>query len=77
MDGFHLRKNPFPRAGMKDSFKNAFPLDGKKKAFTGRSLWKIYKKWLVLARKSVSTTRNEAHSLKNTFPLYIKSASSG
>ena len=31
VDGFHLRKNPFPRTGMKDSFKNAFPLDGKKK----------------------------------------------
>ena len=33
---------------MKDSLKNTFPLDWKKSL------------WLVLARKSVSTTRNEA-----------------
>ena len=44
---------------MKDSVKNTFPLDPKK-AFSDRSLKKVYKKWLVLARKSVSTTRNEA-----------------
>ena len=43
---------------MKDSFKNTFSLDGKK-AFTGRSLEKIYKKWFSLARKSVSTTWNK------------------
>ena len=34
VDGFQ-RKNPFPIAGMKDSFKNTFLLDGKT-AFTGR-----------------------------------------
>ena len=31
LDGFHKIQNPFPRAGIKHSFKNTFPLDGKKK----------------------------------------------
>ena len=44
---------------MKDLFKNAFPIDGKKHSLAGVSE-KIYKKWFVLARNSVSTTRNEA-----------------
>ena len=46
-DGFQERENPFPVAGIKDLLKNTFPLYGK-------SLW------FVLARKSVSATRNEA-----------------
>ena len=49
-------KNPSPIAGMKDSFKNTFPLDRKRSFPRQESL----KKWFVLARKSVSTTRNEA-----------------
>ena len=36
----------------------------------------IYKKWFVLAWKSVSITRNEA-LLKNKFSLYRKTPSSG
>ena len=54
---------------MKDSLKNAFPLDGKKTLF-------------VLARKSVSTTRNEVFlekyisTTKYTNTLW-KTASSG
>ena len=30
VDGFHYRQYPSPIAGMKDSLKNTFPLDGKK-----------------------------------------------
>ena len=60
---------------MKNSFKNTFPLDGKK-AFTGRGFKNSYKKWFALARKSVSTTRNEAF-IENTFSLYGRTASSG
>ena len=30
IDGFHERENPSPIAGMKDSLKNTFPLDGKR-----------------------------------------------
>ena len=67
-------KNP-PIAGMKDSFKNKFALD-RKKTFSGRSLSKRYKRWFVLARKSVSTTRNEAFA-ENALPPYVKIASSG
>ena len=44
-DSFQEKENP-PIAGMKDSLKNTFPLDGRKLMF-------------VLARKPVSTTRNE------------------
>ena len=51
-------KNPSPIAGIKNSFKNTFPLD-RKKAFSGIVSEKTYKKWFVLARKSVSTTQNE------------------
>ena len=52
-------KNSSPIAEMKDSFKNSFPLDSKK-ALSGRSLWKKYKNWFVLARKYVPNLRNEA-----------------
>ena len=52
-------KYPSPIAGMKDLFKNKFPLD-RKKPFSSRSLWQNIQKWFVLTRKSVSTTRNEA-----------------
>ena len=44
---------------MKDSFKNTCPLDGKQLSLAGVSE-KICKKRLVLARKSVPSTRNEA-----------------
>ena len=44
---------------MKNSFKNTFLLDGEK-VFIGRGFKNVDKKWLVLARKSVSTTSNEA-----------------
>ena len=50
---------PSPIARMKDSFKNTFPLD-RKKTFPHQESLKKYKKWFVLARKSVSTTQNEA-----------------
>ena len=48
VDGFNYRENPSSIAGMKDSLKNTFPLDEKKNL------------WFVLARKSISATRNEA-----------------
>ena len=38
---FIREKYPSPIAGMKDSFKNKFPLD-REKAFSGSSLWKKY-----------------------------------
>ena len=60
---------------MKDLIKNTFPIDGKKLSLEGVSE-KIYIKWFVITRKSVSTTRNEAF-VKSTFPLYGKAASSG
>ena len=49
-------KNPSPTARMKDSFKNKFPLDSKKRSRAGVSGKTYKKKWFVLARKSVSTT---------------------
>ena len=52
-------KNPSPIAGMKDSFKNTFPRD-RKRSFPRQEFLKKQKKWFVLARKSVSITRNEA-----------------
>ena len=52
-------KTPSPIAEMKDTFENTFPLDRKKSLPQQESL-KKYKKWFVLARKFVSTTRNEA-----------------
>ena len=44
---------------MKDLFKDDIPIDGKKLSLEGVHE-KIYKKWFVLARKSVFTTRNKA-----------------
>ena len=52
-------KNPFPTAGMKDPFKNTFLLDGKKRSLAGVSE-KYIKDWFVQARKSASSTRDEA-----------------
>ena len=52
-------KNPFPIVGIKYSLKNTFPLDRKKSFLRLEYLKKKYKKSFVLARKSVSTTRNE------------------
>ena len=52
-------KNISAIAGMKDSFKNTFPLDRKKKLSLAGVSEKKHKKWFVLARKSVSTTQNE------------------
>ena len=55
---------------MKDSFKkDLFLLDGKK-AFTGRILGKIY-------IKNPFSLPEMKHSLKNAFPLYAETASSG
>ena len=63
-----IGKNPSPIATMKASFKTKFPLD-RKKAFSGRSLFKnIFKKWFLLARKSVSLLGMK-HSLKNVFAI--------
>ena len=49
-------------AGMKDSLKNSFPLDGKKDIVCASKDVKELSSliFLVLARKSVSITRNEA-----------------
>ena len=48
-------------AGMKDSLKNSFPLNGKKDIVCASQDVKELSSliFLVLARKSVSTTRNE------------------
>ena len=59
VENFHQRENSSPIAGIKASFKNAFPLDGKK-TLIGRGLKKIYKKWFLQATNSVSTTHDEA-----------------
>ena len=57
---FSIRqKHPSPIAGMKDSFKNTFLLDIKK-SFPRQESLKNYKKWFVIVRKSVYTSRNEA-----------------
>ena len=61
-------KNPSPIAGMKDSFKNTFPL-GRKKSFPRQASLKKYKQWFALARKSVSATRNEAFVEKYVFTI--------
>ena len=65
-----MPENPFPLTGIQDSFKNTFPLDGKiklavskNKASNGR------KKWFPLARKSVSTSRNQLIFQKLVFPI--------
>ena len=52
-------KNHSPIAGMKDLFEDTFPLD-RKKSFPLQESIEKDKNWLVLARKFVSTTRNEA-----------------
>ena len=59
VEGFHLRGNLFPVAGMKDSLKNKFSLHGKKLSL-GEVSEKYKKEWFILAIKFVSTTRNEA-----------------
>ena len=55
-------KNSFPIARMKDSFKKTF-LD-RKRSFLWKEFLNKCKKWLGLARKSVSITRNEAFVVK-------------
>ena len=57
--GSNRGKNPSPIAAMKGSFKNTFALD-RKKSFTRQWSLKKYKKWLVQARKFVSSKLNEA-----------------
>ena len=45
---------------MKDLFKNKFPLDRKRKMLSAAGVsGKIYKKYFILARKSVFTNQNE------------------
>ena len=61
---------------MKDSFKNMFPLDGKKLSMTGVSEKYILKNCLHMPENQFPVPGTK-HSLKNTFPLYKKSASSG
>ena len=62
---FIREKYPSPIAGMKDSFKNKYPLDRKKSFLRQESLKKKYKKWFVPARNPFSLP-GMTHSLKNS-----------
>ena len=53
------KRKPSPLPGIKDLFKNKFPLD-RKKPFSGRSLWKNTEKMVCTSQKIRFTTRNEA-----------------
>ena len=61
-NGFHLPENQFPLARMNDLLKNKFTLDEK-------ALTKNGKKWFLLARKSVSTSRNKVIFQKLDLPV--------
>ena len=69
---FIREKNPSPIGGMKDSFKNKFPLD-RRKAFSGR----CDIKYGLYQPKNPFPLPGMKHLLKNTFPRYGKTASSG
>ena len=56
VEGFHQRENPSTIAGMKDSIKNTFPLDGKK-------AYRLY--W----PENPCPLPGMKHSLKNMFSL--------
>ena len=67
-------KNPSTAARMKDSFKNKFPLDRKKRSRAGVS-GKTYKKKMVCtSQKILFHYLKMKHSLKNKFPQYGKTA---
>ena len=80
MNGFHKTKTPSPPYGIKNSFKNTFPLD--KKYFSLAEVsekWKIFKIFniapnktilFLLDRKFVSSSQNEEF-VKKTFPWEI------
>ena len=61
--GFHLPENPFPLSWMKDSFPK-YVSTRRAKTISGINVWKIGKKAIPLARKSLSTNRN---AFKNMF----------
>ena len=64
--GLHFSKNPSPKAGMKDSLKNKFPLGGEK----NYGLYQLENLFPLPGMK---------YSLKNTFPKFVekRTASSG
>ena len=55
---------------MEGSFKNTFPLDGKIKLAVARVSKNGRKKWFLLARKSVSTSRNQVIFQKSDSPFF-------
>ena len=67
-DGFHQPENQFSLARMKEFLENKFTVDGKK-ALTTRCIGKMGKKCFLLARKSVSTSRNKVIFQKSDFPV--------
>ena len=63
-------KNLSAIAGMKDSFKNTlFVQLDRKRNFSRQEFLKKFKKWFLLARKSVSITRNEVFVEKYVITL--------
>ena len=58
-NGFHSLENLFLLIGMKDLFKNTFPLNRKVKLAVAVVSDNGRKKWLPLARKSAFTSRNK------------------
>ena len=54
---------------MEGSFKNTFPLDGKIKLAVASVSKNGRKKWFLLARKSVSTSRNQVIFQKSDSPF--------
>ena len=73
---FIREKYPSPIAGMKDSFKNKFPID-RKKLFLRQESEKKYIKNGLCQPENPFSLPGTTQSLKNTFPRYGKTASSG
>ena len=69
-------KNRSPIAGMKDWFKYTFPID-RKKSFLREEARKKYIKNGLYQPKNPFTLPGMKHLLKNTFPRYRQTASSG
>ena len=66
---FHKPENPFPLTRMQNLFKNTFPLDGKIKLPVAGVSENGRKKWFLLARKSISSSRYKIIFQNLDFPV--------
>ena len=68
---FHKTETPYPPYGIKNLFKNTFPLGKKQLSLAGVSEKKKKKN---LPRKSVSTSRNKFYLKKSCYPRILKTS---